>query len=203
MSDKVNHVRTFEVLTATPSRRTPRHLSDDEKARLLAEAFSPGGTVAEVARAYELDVSQLYAWRRKALSSGTMAPLTVPLGGRTMSESEPVKFTRFEAGGTYEPIVESLNYSEQALNKKFGNRINLAQARQFGRNTAHSADQRSIANIIYGGEWGRIHLGNTQPNDGWATRRRGLSQLTGAETTPCSARSWASTSSAIRILRPS
>ena len=91
MSDKVNQVRTFEVLTATPSRRSPRHWSDDEKARLVAEAFSPGGTVAEafspggtvaeVARAYELDVSQLYAWRRKVLSTGTMAPLTVPLGG--------------------------------------------------------------------------------------------------------------------------
>lgn len=96
MSDKVNQVRTFEVLTATPSRRLPRHWSDDEKARLVAEAFSPGGTVAEVARAYELDVSQLYAWRRKALSSGAMAPL----GGRTMSESEPVKFARFETGGS-------------------------------------------------------------------------------------------------------
>lgn len=56
--------------------------------------------MAEVARAYELDVSQLYAWRRKALSSGAMAPLTVPLGGRTMSESEPMKFTRFEASGS-------------------------------------------------------------------------------------------------------
>ena len=44
MSDKVNQVRTFEVLTATPSRRSPRHWSDDEKARLVAEAFSPGGT---------------------------------------------------------------------------------------------------------------------------------------------------------------
>ncbi|WP_245446311.1 transposase [Metarhizobium album] len=54
MSDKVNQGRTFEVLTATPSRRSPRHWSDDEKARLVAEAFSPGGTVAEVARAYEL-----------------------------------------------------------------------------------------------------------------------------------------------------
>ena len=107
MSDKVNQVRTFEVLTATPSRRSPRHWSDDEKARLVAEAFSPGGTVAEVARAYELDVSQLYAWRRKALSMGTMAPLTVPLGGRTMMESEPAKFTRFEVSGgaTVEIVV--------------------------------------------------------------------------------------------------
>ena len=26
--------------------------------------------------------------------------MTVPLGGRTMSESEPVKFARFETGGS-------------------------------------------------------------------------------------------------------
>jgi hypothetical protein len=52
MSDRVNQVRTFEVLTAMPSRRSPRHWSDDEQTRLVAEAFSPGGTVAEAARAY-------------------------------------------------------------------------------------------------------------------------------------------------------
>ena len=54
--------------------------------------------MAEVARAYELDVSQLYAWRRKALSSGAMAPLSVPLGGRGGPANDPVKFTRFDAG---------------------------------------------------------------------------------------------------------
>lgn len=100
MSDRVSQVRTFEVLTATAvsPRRPPRHWSDDEKARLVAEAFSPGSTVAEVARAYELDVSQLYAWRRKALSSGAVAPLAVPLGGRGGSPNDPLKFTRFDAG---------------------------------------------------------------------------------------------------------
>ena len=38
---------------------------------------------------------------------GTMAPLTVPLGGRTMMESEPAKFTRFEVSGgaTVEIVV--------------------------------------------------------------------------------------------------
>lgn len=109
MSDRVSQVRTFEVLTATavPSRRSPRHWSDEEKARLVAEAFSPGGTVASVARSYGLDVSQLYAWRRKALSSGVIGPLAVPLGGRSGSGSEPVKFTRFDAGGgaTVEIVV--------------------------------------------------------------------------------------------------
>lgn len=100
MSDRVSQVRTFEVLTATAvsPRRTPRRWSDDEKARLVTEAFSPGSTVAEVARSYELDVSQLYAWRRKALSSGSIAPLAVPLGERGGSVNDPVKFTRFDAG---------------------------------------------------------------------------------------------------------
>ena len=39
--------------------------------------------------------------------------------------------------------------------------------------------QRQIANIIYGGSWGRINLGNTQPEDGFYFRGRGLIQLTG------------------------
>lgn len=99
MSDRVSQVRTFEVLTATAmsSRRAPRRWSDDEKARLVAEAFSPGSTVAQVARAYELDVSQLYAWRRKALSSGAITPLAVPLGEHGGPANNPVQFTRYDA----------------------------------------------------------------------------------------------------------
>jgi transposase len=69
MSDSVNHHRTFEVLTAEPvrSRRKPRLRSDEDKARLVAGAFSPGGNVSATARSEGLDPSQLYAWRRKAL----------------------------------------------------------------------------------------------------------------------------------------
>ena len=95
MSDGVNHHRTFEVLTAEPvrSRRKPRHRSDEEKARLVAEAFSPGANVSAIARSEGLDPSQLYAWRRSALASGMVAPLT-------KGASAPVKFTRFEAVGS-------------------------------------------------------------------------------------------------------
>src|SRR3546814_19739988 len=78
MSDSMSHHRTFEILTAepVPSRRKPRHRSEEEKARLVAEAFSPGSSVSALARSEGLDPSQLYAWRRKALSSGLIAPLT-------------------------------------------------------------------------------------------------------------------------------
>lgn len=84
-----------------------------------------------------------------------------------------------ETGGTMQPIEENLNYSTEALIAKFSNRITKAQAQQYGRNSKHSANQKMIANIIYGGEWGRKNLGNTQPDDGWNMRGRGLAQITG------------------------
>lgn len=77
--------------------------------------------------------------------------------------------------------VESLNYKVDALVPTFGlNRITQAQAKQFGRiDNVQAADQKAIANIVYGGEWGRKNLGNIGPNDGWNYRGRGPIQLTG------------------------
>lgn len=77
MSDSVNQPRTFEVLTAAPVRalRKPRDWPNEEKERLTAETLLPGANVSAIARAEGLDPSQLYGWRRKALSSGLIAPL--------------------------------------------------------------------------------------------------------------------------------
>lgn len=77
MSDTVNQARAFEVLTAAPvrARRKPRDWSDDDKARLIAEALLPGANVSAIARVAGLDPSQLYGWRRKALASGAVARL--------------------------------------------------------------------------------------------------------------------------------
>jgi putative chitinase len=41
--------------------------------------------------------------------------------------------------------------------------------------------QAEIANILYGGEFGRKQLGNTEPGDGWAMRGYGPKQLTGRD----------------------
>ncbi|QIG68900.1 lysozyme-like protein [Rhizobium phage RHph_Y55] len=84
-----------------------------------------------------------------------------------------------ETGGTFLTKQESLNYSPDGLKSTFGARISNAQAQQLGRTPAHAANQPAIANTVYGGDWGKEHLGNVQPNDGWDFRGRGLCQITG------------------------
>jgi putative chitinase len=75
---------------------------------------------------------------------------------------------------------ESLNYSVDALLAKFGrHRITAAQAQQFGRIPGRPANQQAIANILYGGAWGKKNLGNINPNDGWQFRGAGPIQITG------------------------
>lgn len=77
-------------------------------------------------------------------------------------------------------LTESLNYSTEALINLFGrHRISVADARRFGRNKDHPANQQALANILYGGPWGAKNLGNTEPGDGWRFRGFGPKQLTG------------------------
>lgn len=88
-----------------------------------------------------------------------------------------------ESGG-FKSLAENLNYSVDAILKIFGrHRISEADARRIGRKPGEKAlpeeRQQELANLIYGGEWGKKNLGNTQPNDGWFFRGSGLLQLTG------------------------
>lgn len=84
---------------------------------------------------------------------------------------ECAEFTRYE---------ESLNYSSVALQTLFGrHRISLEDANRYGRHDGHPADQKAIGNIIYGGHWGLVNLGNTDLNDGYNFRGSGPIQMTG------------------------
>jgi transposase len=91
MSDSKN----FEVITAAAERlsvspgRSYRTWSREEKDRIVGETFVPGANVSAIARAHGIDPSQLFAWRRKALASGMVAPLS--------GAGRAVKFARFEA----------------------------------------------------------------------------------------------------------
>lgn len=73
-------------------------------------------------------------------------------------------------------VEEGLNYSENALLAMFGKRINPAQAKAYGRNNDHPANQRMIANIIYANRNGNGGVGS---GDGYRYRGRGLIQITG------------------------
>lgn len=88
-----------------------------------------------------------------------------------------------ESGG-FVSVVESLNYAaDSKMMRRFikWGRISAADAEKFGRTAQHPANQNALANILYGGEFGRKQLGNTQPGDGWRFRGRGLKQLTGRD----------------------
>jgi len=77
-------------------------------------------------------------------------------------------------------LTENLNYSCDALLKKFSRkRISYADAMKHGRSSRSKANQEAIANILYGGTFGRTELGNYLPGDGWHYRGQGAIQLTG------------------------
>ena len=80
-----------------------------------------------------------------------------------------------------ERTEENLDYAADRLVVVFGaHRITAAQALAVGRIPGkQAADQRAIANIVYGGDWGRKNLGNVAPGDGWIYRGRGPIQITG------------------------
>ncbi|HCD5425691.1 TPA: glycoside hydrolase family 19 protein [Klebsiella aerogenes] len=84
-----------------------------------------------------------------------------------------------ESGG-FTRLVENLNYAAESLVPTFGkHRITAQQAAALGRTATQSANQRAIANLVYGGEWGKKNLGNQVAGDGWKYRGRGLKQITG------------------------
>jgi len=51
-----------------PQRR--RRWSDEERLRILSEAFAPGACVAEVCRRHDISSALIYTWRRKLLDAG-------------------------------------------------------------------------------------------------------------------------------------
>ena len=85
---------------------------------------------------------------------------------------------------SFSRMVESLNYSVQGLLGTFSrSRISKADCERLGRKDNEaplSLDrQAEIANIVYGGNFGRTQLGNMSPGDGFKYRGRGAKQTTG------------------------
>lgn len=88
----------------------------------------------------------------------------------------------FVESGGFRVMEESLNYSVAGLRATFGkHRISDAQCAAWGRKPGQAANQRAIANQVYGGAWGLKNLGNplSNPNAGWDNRGSGFKQITG------------------------
>ena len=90
--------------------------------------------------------------------------------GQVQHESQ--NFTRLE---------ENLNYSGSRLYDVFPKRNGLT--REGAQSIANIPDkterQHAVAEQVYGGEWGKARLGNTEPGDAFTFRGRGYIQLTG------------------------
>jgi putative chitinase len=99
-----------------------------------------------------------------------------------------------EESGLFTRLTESLNYSRTSPQiAKFieWGRLTPEQADRWCRiDGKQKADQRALANQLYGGAWGAKNLGNQQPDDGWNFRGRGLKQLTGRDNYRAFSRWW-------------
>ena len=59
-----------------------RRWSEEERLRILAEAFSPGACVSDVARRHDVSTALIYTWRRKVCEvRGEPAPPAPPEPG--------------------------------------------------------------------------------------------------------------------------
>ena len=59
-----------------PERR--RRWSEEERLRILSEAFAPGACVADVCRRHDISSALIYTWRRKLLDAGAAQEAEVP-----------------------------------------------------------------------------------------------------------------------------
>lgn len=100
--------RRIEMLTG-PGRR--RRWSEAEKARAVAETLTPGATVSEVARRWQICPQQLFGWRRQVLrddrarcsaaSTDDPSPSFVPL----VMDTTPAASPAAPEGGAA-PVIE-------------------------------------------------------------------------------------------------
>jgi putative chitinase len=111
------------------------------------------------------------------------APLLAEHMARAGMTAKPIRAAMALANFGHETnggrrLVESLDYSPDRLAAVFGARA-TTRALDACRRVGHPADEKTIAEEVYGHDWGRKNLGNRLPGDGWLYRGRGLIQVTG------------------------
>ena len=92
---------TYSAVVIGPERR--RRWSEDQKLAILAAAFAPGASVADVSRQADVCSSVIYRWRRTYMAGGTagdFAPAVVVDAPRrrTSPGTEPAMVVEFSGG---------------------------------------------------------------------------------------------------------
>lgn len=118
------------------------------------------------------------------LDDGKFGPATLKkmqqVFARTKEEAAHFAGQLAHESGNFTREKESLNYTVEGLMKTFGrHRISAEDCKRYGRKPGQPANHVAIANLVYGGEWGRKNLGNTQPGDGHKFIGHGPCQTTG------------------------
>lgn len=129
-------------------------------------------TASSFQRATGVSNSLRDAWYPHIAASLSAFQISTPL-----RQAHFLAQTGHESAG-FLKVEEGLNYSENALTAMFGKRITAEQARAYGRNAMHPANQKMIASIIYANRNGN---GDINSGDGYHYRGRGLIQITGKE----------------------
>ncbi|MFY1040306.1 glycoside hydrolase family 19 protein [Pantoea agglomerans] len=127
-------------------------------------------TASSFQRATGVSNSLRDAWYPHIAASLSAFQISTPL-----RQAHFLAQTGHESAG-FLKVEEGLNYSENAMTAMFGKRITAEQARAYGRNAMHPANQKMIASIIYANRNGN---GDVNSGDGYRYRGRGLIQITG------------------------
>lgn len=126
--------------------------------------------------------SQFFAAVRTSVFGGSLSQLQVNgieaiLDGCAAEQVADIRHIAYilatpmiETGGTYQPIVENLNYSAQGLARTFGKYFSAKDA------AAYAKQPQKIANRAYANRMGN---GDEASGDGWRYRGRGYCQITG------------------------